>query len=67
MFRPRGIGIACACAGALAAIIALTPNVAFADLAPVGSSAPNFTLPSQENKPVALSDIPIAHAVHHDH
>jgi peroxiredoxin Q/BCP len=32
------------------------PNVAFADLAPVGSSAPNFTLQSQENKPVSLPD-----------
>jgi peroxiredoxin Q/BCP len=29
---------------------------AAADLAPVGTTAPNFTLPSQENKPVSLSD-----------
>src|ERR1700743_2557572 len=54
MFRSRGIGITCV--GALAGIIALTPNVALADLAPVGSAAPKFTLPSQENKPVSLSD-----------
>jgi peroxiredoxin Q/BCP len=54
MFRPRSIGIACA--SALAGIIALTPKVALADLAPVGSAAPTFTLPSQENKPVSLSD-----------
>ncbi|MGC1784165.1 MAG: redoxin domain-containing protein [Acidobacteriaceae bacterium] len=54
MFRSRGIGIACV--GALAGIMALTPDVALADLAPVGSVAPHFTLPSQENKLVSLSD-----------
>jgi peroxiredoxin Q/BCP len=54
MFRSRGIGIACA--GALAGMMALTPSVALADLAPVGSAAPNFKLSSQENKPVSLSD-----------
>jgi peroxiredoxin Q/BCP len=54
MFRSRGIAITCI--GALAGIMALTPNVASADLAPVGSAAPHFTLPSQENKPVSLSD-----------
>jgi peroxiredoxin Q/BCP len=54
MLRSRSIGIACA--GALAGIMALAPDVAFADLAPAGSSAPNFTLPSQENTPVSLSD-----------
>jgi thioredoxin-dependent peroxiredoxin len=26
------------------------------DLAPVGASAPNFTLPNQENKPISLAD-----------
>jgi peroxiredoxin Q/BCP len=36
--------------------MALTPNVALADLAPVGAAALNFALPSQENKPVSLSD-----------
>ncbi|MGB8031351.1 MAG: peroxiredoxin [Terracidiphilus sp.] len=54
MFRPRAIGITCV--SALAGIAAFMPNVALADLAPVGSSAPNFTLQSQENKPVSLSD-----------
>lgn len=54
MFLSRSIGIVCV--GALAGVMALTPNAALADLAPVGSSAPNFTLPSQENKPVSLSD-----------
>ena len=54
MIRSRGIGIACV--GALAGIMALVPNVALADLARVGSAAPNFTLPSQENKPVSLAE-----------
>ena len=54
MFRYRGIGLACA--GALVSVITLMPSVALADLAPTGSTAPNFTLPSQEDKPVSLSD-----------
>lgn len=54
MFHSRGIRITCV--GALAGIMAFTPNVALAALAPVGSVAPNFTLPSQENRPVSLSD-----------
>lgn len=54
MYRFRGIGFMCA--GALAGVMALAPSVALADLAPVGSKAPNFRLPSQENKPVSLSD-----------
>jgi peroxiredoxin Q/BCP len=53
MFRHRRIGIACV--SALAGVMALTP-LALADLAPVGSAAPNFTLPSQEDTPVSLSD-----------
>lgn len=36
--------------------LTLSPVAALAaDLAPVGSSAPNFTLPSQENTPISLS------------
>ncbi len=54
MFRSRGIQIVCV--GALAGIMALTPNFASAALADVGSKAPNFTLPSQEDRPVSLSD-----------
>lgn len=49
----RSVGIACV--GALAGIMTLASGVARADLAPVGSRAPNFTLPSQEDKPVSLS------------
>ena len=55
MLRKRWI--AAGCAVALAGSFALTNKaVAAADLAPVGSAAPNFTLPSQEDKPVSLSD-----------
>jgi peroxiredoxin Q/BCP len=61
--RPRRISmlrkrwIAAGCAVALASSFALTKNaVAAADLAAVGAAAPNFTLPSQENTPVSLSD-----------
>lgn len=54
MFRYPGIGLASA--SALVCAITLMPNVARADLAPTGSTAPNFTLPSQENKPISLSD-----------
>jgi peroxiredoxin Q/BCP len=41
---------------ALAGSFALTRNVAAADMAQVGTVAPNFTLPSQENQPVSLSE-----------
>jgi thioredoxin-dependent peroxiredoxin len=34
----------------------LTRVHAAGDLAPVGTSAPNFTLPNQENQPVSLAD-----------
>jgi peroxiredoxin Q/BCP len=41
----------------LVGLMALGPMAAMAaDTAPVGASAPNFTLPSQENKPVSLAD-----------
>ncbi|MGB6191026.1 MAG: peroxiredoxin [Terracidiphilus sp.] len=54
MFRSRGLAIASVCV--LAGIMTLTPKPALADLAPAGSAAPTFTLPSQESKPVSLSD-----------
>ena len=55
MLRCRRIGIGFA--GALVCMVALMPSVALAgDLASLDSTAPNFTLPSQENKPVSLSD-----------
>ena len=55
MLRKRWI--ATGCAVALAGSFALTKNVSAAgDMAQVGSEAPNFTLPSQENLPVSLND-----------
>jgi thioredoxin-dependent peroxiredoxin len=55
MIRSRGI--ARGFAGALACVMVLAPSVAMAkDLAPVGAAAPNFSLPSQEDKLVSLSD-----------
>jgi peroxiredoxin Q/BCP len=48
--------IATGFAGALACLMALAPGAALAkDLASVGTEAPSFTLPSQENTPVSLS------------
>jgi len=53
MLRKRWI--AAGCAIALAGSFALTKSVkAAGDMATVGSAAPNFTLPSQENTPVTL-------------
>jgi peroxiredoxin Q/BCP len=55
MLRFRGIGMAVA--GTIACIITLTPRVGLAaDLAPIGSRAPNLTLPSQEDRQVSLAD-----------
>ena len=48
--------IAFACAAALACVIALAPRVAAGDPLSAGAAAPSFTLPSQEDKPVSLSD-----------
>ncbi len=55
MLRSRRI--ATGFAGALACLMVLAPDLAKAkDMAPVGTFAPNFTLPSQENQPVSLSE-----------
>jgi thioredoxin-dependent peroxiredoxin len=47
-FRTAVLTIATAC-------LPLAPAVA-ADLASVGATAPNFTLPNQENQPISLAD-----------
>ena len=54
MLRKRWI--AAGCAVALAGSFSLPRSAAAADMAAVGTAALNFTLPSQENKPVSLSD-----------
>jgi peroxiredoxin Q/BCP len=54
MLRFRGIGMAVA--GAITCMITLTSVGLAADLAPIGARAPNFTLPSQEDKQVSLAD-----------
>jgi peroxiredoxin Q/BCP len=51
MVRTRLIAVALAGAFALPLYAAHT-----GDLAPVGTAAPNFTLPSQDNSPVSLAD-----------
>jgi peroxiredoxin Q/BCP len=43
-------------AGLVASLMLLAPLACNADTLAPGTTAPNFTLPSQENKPVALSD-----------
>lgn len=43
-------------AGALASMLALLPGIVKAELTPIGAVAPAFTLPSQEDKPVSLSN-----------
>ena len=43
-------------AGVVLAGLTLAMPLVAADLKPVGSTAPNFTLPNQENKPVSLAD-----------
>src|ERR1700677_3206155 len=52
----RRLGTACAWAAMLTFTIAFMTNVVSADPAPTGAAAPNFTLPSQENQPVSLTD-----------
>jgi peroxiredoxin Q/BCP len=54
MFRRRSaISV---CAAALALTINFMPIAASADPVPAGATAPNFTLPSQEDKAVSLTD-----------
>jgi len=43
-------------AALVACAIAFAPSVASADPVPAGSKGPSFALPSQEDKPVSLSD-----------
>ena len=43
-------------AAAMCGVLALAPTAFAADMLSAGASAPNFTLPSQENKPVSLTD-----------
>ena len=55
MLRKRWI--AAGCAVVLAGSFAMTRNAdAVGELAQVGTVAPNFTLPSQEDKPISLSE-----------
>ena len=55
MVQKRWMAIGCAVA--LAGSFALTRSVAAeGDMAAVGAAAPNFSLPSQEDKPVSLSE-----------
>ena len=56
MLRTRWIATGCAVVLAGAFGLAKTVSASPKDLTPVGADAPNFTLPSQENKPVSLSD-----------
>jgi len=55
---PRSRWIAIGCAAALVCGFGVVRNASAkaVDLAPVGAAAPAFTLPSQENKPVSLTD-----------
>jgi peroxiredoxin Q/BCP len=52
----RAAVLASAVAGGFLSILAFAPSVAAADLATVGTQAPNFTLPAQDGKPVSLKD-----------
>jgi thioredoxin-dependent peroxiredoxin len=54
MIRTRCIPFICA--AALACAIALAPRVVNADPLPAGTAAPHFSLPSQEDSQVSLSD-----------
>ncbi len=55
MFARRAFPTLAACVGGLSLMLPSVPALA-ADMPPVGAAAPSFTLPSQENAPVSLSD-----------
>lgn len=50
MFRTRMF------AAAIAGMLAVSPTAFAADMLTAGATAPNFTLPSQENAPISLTD-----------
>lgn len=52
----RYLSTVSACVTTLAFAIAFTPVAATADPVPTGATAPNFTLPSQEDQMVSLAD-----------
>ena len=52
----RAAVLATAVAGGFLSMLAFTPSVAAADMATVGTPAPKFTLPDQDNKPISLSN-----------
>ncbi len=55
MFARRAFHNVAACIGAMSLMLPAASAVA-ADMPPVGTAAPSFTLPSQENAPVSLGD-----------
>ena len=52
----RAAVLASAVAGGFLSMLAFAPSVAAKDIASVGTPAPKFTLPDQDNKPVSLAD-----------
>jgi len=52
----RSAILATAVAGGFLSMLAFAPSVAAADMATVGTPAPKFTLPDQDNKPISLSN-----------
>ena len=55
MFATRALHTVAACVGGISLMLPAAPVFA-ADMPPVGTPAPNFTLPSQENTPISLND-----------
>ena len=52
----KALGVAAVAAAVTVGGLGLKARAAGADIIPAGASAPNFTLPSQEDKPVSLAD-----------